>query len=45
MPLGRLQKILRRLEAADLVRSQPGAVIPDDRNYRGWDFATRWWPT
>lgn len=45
MQLGRLQKMLHRLQAADLVRSQPGAVIPDGRNHRGWDFATRWWPT
>ena len=44
MQLRFLRSLLTTLERATMVVSEPGAVIPDSRNYRGWDFATRWWP-
>lgn len=46
MPLRRLQGILYKLQDVCLmIVSDRMAVIPDTRNHRGWDFATRWWPT
>jgi hypothetical protein len=42
--LKRLQGILRKLrDVALMVRSERDR-IPDTRNIRGWDWATRWYP-
>jgi hypothetical protein len=44
--LRQLQGILRKLrDECLMVLSEELAPIPDSRNHRGWDFATRWWPT
>ncbi len=46
MSLRRLQDILRKLrDECLMIRSEQGSVIPDSRNHRGWDYATRWFPT
>lgn len=39
-----LRSLLATLERATMITGEQGAVIPDSRNHRGWDFATRWWP-
>ncbi|MCP4541209.1 MAG: hypothetical protein GY832_29095 [Chloroflexi bacterium] len=44
--LTRLRHMLYKLrDQALMIVDEPGAVIPDVRQARGWDFATRWWPT
>ena len=42
MPFARLKHLLHQMEARGLLCSEPGTRIPDERNYRGWDFATVW---
>ncbi|MBN1180502.1 MAG: hypothetical protein JXD18_14935 [Anaerolineae bacterium] len=44
MQLRLLRSLLATLEQATMVRGEQGAVIPDRRNHRGWDYATRWYP-
>jgi hypothetical protein len=39
-----LRSLLSTLERATMVRGEPGSEIPDSRNHRGWDYATRWYP-
>ena len=44
--LRQLQAILRKLcDECIMITRERGAVIPDSRNHRGWDYATRWYPT
>ena len=44
MRLRILRSLLSTLEWATMVRGEPRSVIPDSRNHRGWDYATRWYP-
>ena len=39
-----LSHILRRLEYSTMIYGEPRSIIPDSRNWRGWDYATRWYP-
>jgi len=46
MRLRQLQAILRKLrDQCHMIISKQDAIIPDSRNHRGWDYATRWYPT
>jgi hypothetical protein len=44
LPFKKLQYLLCRVRDWDLVHSLQER-IPDERNWRGWDFASRWYPT
>ncbi len=44
--LRRLQYLLRKLrDDCLMIYSEEGATIPDPRNHRGWDLATKWFST
>jgi len=43
--LRQLQDILKKLrDQCLMISSEEGSEIPDSRNWRGWDFGTRWYP-